>query len=414
MSKNTDKKTRILVVDNNTIYLEMISVMLGDEYKLEFADDGHKALDMLRADKDIALIITALHMPYMSGIELLMEVKKGNDIKDVPVIVLTEPDDNEAACLSLGAVDFIKKKPFPMHSVVIEKIEKALKSKQNTQAIDLDSYINTLFSEYQTVYLINVNDFSFDSFSEDENYRSLNLKQRGADFFSAIGPTIINSVYEEDHDFMLAAFEKEAFMKAMQVNMGLSLKCRLFVNNKPIHYSIKAMLIPDSSPQIIIGIKNSDEEVSGMEALYAFRDDKRNDALIAEALASDYMCIYYVHLTSNRFVEYRSIPEYAVLRLEKSGENFFTFALKSFIEGVNPIDKDRVARQFTRENVINTINEAGAFTTSFRLTFEESDAYVALKATKLINNGEEYLVVGINNIDAQVKAQLNSNAEMIY
>ena len=409
MAQDFDKKDKktILMVDDSTVYLEMMSVTIGNDYELKFATDGQKALHMLENEKDISLILLALQMPYMSGIEFLMELKKNDAIKDIPVIALTTAEDNEAACLCLGAVDYVKKKPFPMRSVLVEKIEKALNSNRGLQEVNLDSYINSLFSEYSTVFLIDAQDFSFDSFSEDENYRPLHLKQRGSNFFDFINNTIAEYVFEEDRAKLYDIFDKDKFEADMHAQKSLSTDFRLCIKGKLLHYHMKAMLVPDEKQQIMIGISDAEETAIAMETLHAFREDKGSYARVAQALAADYMCIYYVHLASNSFIEYSSIPAYSTLRLAKSGENFFTFALKSFIEGVNPIDTERVARQFTRENVLETINKYGAFTISFRLTFEDNDAYVALKATKLVNDGAEYLVVGISNIDAQMNAQLH-------
>lgn len=403
MSKSDTNKKTILVVDDSTIYLEMVSVMIGDEYNLEFATNGQKALHILKNEKDISLIILALQMPYMSGVELLMEAKKDPEIDDIPVIVLTNEDDNEAACLSLGAVDFIKKKPFPMRSVVLDKVEKALNSKVGTNEVDLDSYINALFSEYSTVYLIDAEDYSFDSFTEDDNYRSLNLAQDGPNFFDFINSAIKKYVCDEDSGKLLKEFNRETFMDTMRNQKGIVANFGLRVDGEVLHYCMKAMLVPDKTPQVIIGITNTEETFVGMEALYTFRDDERNKPIVSESLASDYICIYLVHLESNRFVEYSSIPEFSALRLAKSGENFFTFGLKSFIEGVNSVDTERVTRHFTRENVLKAIEEHKAFYLSFRLTFEDYDMNVSVKATKMVNNGAEYLVVGVSNIGDQFK-----------
>ncbi len=397
---SANKKT-ILMVDDSTIYLEMMSVMIGDVYDLKFATDGQKAFNLLRHENEISLILLDLSMPYMSGTEFLAEAKKDPKIKDIPVIVLATADDNEAACLNLGAVDFIKK-PFPLRNDVLNKIEAALNSRKKASGMDLDSYINALFSEYQTVYLIDAETFAYDSISEDENYRSLGLNYKGDNFFDAFLGYAKNVLFEDDVELLLKTFEKDAFMEAMHSQQGITLDYRIMINGEPKHYRLKAMLVPDKNPQIIIGISCMEEEVVGMETLYSFRDNAANYATIAQSLASDYICIYYVHLASNRFIEYSSVADYARLRLAKSGENFFSFALKSFIEGVNPIDKERVARSFTRENILDAINKYKAFNISFRLTFEDSDEYVALKATKLVNDGVEYLVVGISNIDAQM------------
>lgn len=400
MNQDIEKKT-VLMVDDSTVYLEMMSVMIGDVYDLKFATDGQKALHLLKQEKDISLILLDLSMPYMSGTEFLVEAKKDPELKDIPVIVLAAADDNEAACLNIGAVDFIKK-PFPLRNDVLNKIEAALNSENKTRGIDLDSYINALFSEYQTVYLINAQDYSYDSISADENYRSLGLEMKGSDFFEAFLDKAKSVIYKDDLEHLVNTFNKERFMAAMYAKQGVTLDYRLLIDGTPKHYRLKAMLVPDVNPQIIIGIACMEEEVIGMETLYSFRDNASNYATIAQSLASDYICIYYVHLASNRFIEYSSVADYAKLRLAKSGDNFFIFALKSFIEGVNPIDKERVARQFTRENVIKTIDSHKAFNISFRLTFEDNDEYVALKATKLVNDGIEYLVVGISNIDAQM------------
>ncbi|MCR5207580.1 MAG: response regulator [Eubacterium sp.] len=396
---NTDKKT-LLMVDDSTVYLEMMSVMIGDVYDIKFATDGQKALNLLKHENSVSLILLDLSMPYMNGIEFLSEVKKDSALKDIPVIVLASADDNEAAGLILGAVDYIKK-PFPLRNDVLSKIESALNSDPESRRVDLDSYINALFSEYQTVYLIDAQNYSFESISEDENYISLGLKTAGDDFFEAFSKSE-ELIFEDDRAKLKKAFDRERFMDTMYSKQGITLDYRILVNGEPKHYRLKAMLVPDVNPQVIIGISCMEEEIVGMETLYSFRDDAGNYADIAQSLASDYMCIYYVHLASNRFIEYSSVAEYSKLRLAKSGENFFTFALKSFIEGVNPIDTERVARRFTRENVIKTINEHKAFTISFRLTFEDSDEYVSLKATKLVKDGIEYLVVGISNIDAQL------------
>ena len=392
------------MADDSTINLEMISVMVGDVYNLKFATDGQKALDIVRRDKDIDLVLLDMIMPYMSGTEFLIEAKKDPELKNIPVIALTTSEDNEAACLNLGAVDFIKK-PFPIRTAVLAKIENALNSTQKSTGFELDSYINALFSEYQTVYLIDAVNDSYESISEDENIISLNLPTKGENFFEDFRENAKKVVYPEDCEYMMNAFDKDTLITTLRSNQGFAMDYRLSIGGEPKHYRLKAMLVPDENPQIIIGIISTEEEIIGMETLYAFRNDARNYASIAQALAQDYMCIYYVHLASNRFIEYTCVPEYEPLQLEKSGDNFFTFGLKSFLRGVNPVDTERVTHQFTKENVLKTIEEHKAFTIQFRLTFEESDEYVSLKATKLINDGIEYLVVGISNIDAQMNAQ---------
>lgn len=48
-------------------------------------------------------------------------------------------------------------------------------------------------------------------------------------------------------------------------------------------------------------------------------------ARVAQALAADYFCIYYVNTKNNKFIEYSASEEYRALGLPRSGEDFIVF-----------------------------------------------------------------------------------------
>jgi hypothetical protein len=60
---------------------------------------------------------------------------------------------------------------------------------------------------------------------------------------------------------------------------------------------------------------------------------------------------------------------------------------------------------FTKENVLRTIRESGAFALTYRLVLDGNPLYVSLKATTLGDPDSGSIVVGINNVDAQMKRQ---------
>lgn len=73
------------------------------------ADCGEAALDLLRADRSVPLVITDLYMPGMDGLELVREIK--TRFPDTYVLVVTGVADVDTAVKSfqLGAADYLSK-----------------------------------------------------------------------------------------------------------------------------------------------------------------------------------------------------------------------------------------------------------------------------------------------------------------
>ena len=88
-------KRLILIVDDESVNREMLSLILQDEYQTLTASDGESALALIRETADIlSLILLDLLMPGMHGLEPLRLLKKDPFLRHIPVIVLTA--DQEA------------------------------------------------------------------------------------------------------------------------------------------------------------------------------------------------------------------------------------------------------------------------------------------------------------------------------
>lgn len=98
-----DKKTgRILIIDDDPIIIREMNIIFKKEnYHLTSALTGSEGLLLLnRYIPDLLLL--DLHMPEMNGFKVLEEVQKREDIKDLPVIVLTAADLTEDQKKNLG------------------------------------------------------------------------------------------------------------------------------------------------------------------------------------------------------------------------------------------------------------------------------------------------------------------------
>jgi len=79
----------ILVVDDEPDAVDFVTEVLeGEGYKVISAPDGSKGLAAMRKEKP-DLVVLDVQMPEMDGFEVFQEMKKDENLKSVPVIMLT-------------------------------------------------------------------------------------------------------------------------------------------------------------------------------------------------------------------------------------------------------------------------------------------------------------------------------------
>lgn len=108
-----EKKKKILLVDDLKEFTGLIKVFLAREFEIRITDDGLHALSILNDGFRPDTIITDLIMPKLDGYQLIEKLNSEDDLKDIPVIVLTGLDRNNAE-KKLQSVNFlgIVGKPF--------------------------------------------------------------------------------------------------------------------------------------------------------------------------------------------------------------------------------------------------------------------------------------------------------------
>lgn len=131
---------------------------------------------------------------------------------------------------------------------------------------------------------------------------------------------------------------------------------------------------------------------------------KVSPARVAQALAADYFCIYYVNTKNNKFIEYSASEEYRALGLPRSGEDFISFSRERFESIIYPEDQERFLDGFVKEKIISELDAHGIYKLAFRLMFNGVPTYVQLKVTRMIEKEGTHIVIGISSVDEQMKA----------
>ncbi|SFM50383.1 response regulator [Thermodesulforhabdus norvegica] len=111
----------VLIVDDSRSMRKVIEKTLrisgfdiGEIYE---ASNGQEALEVLEKNW-VDIILSDIHMPVMDGLKFLEELRKKEDYKDIPVVLITTEASEERLgyAMSLGAQGYIRK-PFEPNQI---------------------------------------------------------------------------------------------------------------------------------------------------------------------------------------------------------------------------------------------------------------------------------------------------------
>lgn len=120
------EKQKILIVDDSEMNRAILTGILDDGYDFLEAENGLQALDVLRAHRDISLVLLDIVMPELDGFGVLSVMSEQHWIDQTPVIMISAESDSMLVerAYQLGATDYISR-PFDK-SVVRRRVMNTL------------------------------------------------------------------------------------------------------------------------------------------------------------------------------------------------------------------------------------------------------------------------------------------------
>jgi CheY-like chemotaxis protein/CHASE3 domain sensor protein len=106
------KNKKILLVDDDMRNVFALSKVLKEKgMNIIKADNGRVALQKLKEEPDVDLVLMDIMMPEMDGYECIQEIRKQKEFKNLPVVALTAKamKNDRQKCLDAGADDYISK-----------------------------------------------------------------------------------------------------------------------------------------------------------------------------------------------------------------------------------------------------------------------------------------------------------------
>lgn len=96
MEKNLWKNKKVCIIDDDENIREIYSVkFIAEEFLVVSAKNGQEGIDLIRKERP-DIILLDIQMPIKDGFDVLQELSTDQILKKIPVIILSNIDDEEA------------------------------------------------------------------------------------------------------------------------------------------------------------------------------------------------------------------------------------------------------------------------------------------------------------------------------
>lgn len=134
-------------------------------------------------------------------------------------------------------------------------------------------------------------------------------------------------------------------------------------------------------------------------------------ARLALALANDYQSVYYLNTEDDSYVEYGASGSDKELIVLSHGSDFFEDTIYNCRRMVYPDDQERFLDTFRKNNLMRAVRNNSSFTLNYRLVINGTPCYYNLKTIKGTGSDDKYIVIGVRNVDEEVKREQAAAAE---
>lgn len=108
---SNEKKIHVLITEDNEDITVIYKAKLAAEgYDVSTASDGNAAFESIKKQMPDVILLDII-MPGMDGLEFLKKARKKEELKRVPIVIMTNlgQDEDRAQCEKMGATKFFVK-----------------------------------------------------------------------------------------------------------------------------------------------------------------------------------------------------------------------------------------------------------------------------------------------------------------
>ena len=284
------------------------------------------------------------------------------------------------------------------------QLEEAYKQASSTATI-YTHVAHALARDYTDLYYVNMESEEFIAFHTDDKRGVLSEARRGTDFFATGKKEARLYVHEDDLDSYLKIYDQKFLDATLDNSKTYELIYRRIDRGTPFYVQTKISRMEDDKRIIVIAISDVDELIRQRQAEEKIQEERIIYARL-HALTGNFIVVYVVDPETGEYREFSSTSDYEEsLAQEKTGTDFFTKVVEVAKQANHPDDLKLFLTAFNKENIMSEIKRDGSFSLSYRLMMEGKPINVQMKAAMIEEKEGVRLIVGLNDISAQVKQE---------
>ena len=284
------------------------------------------------------------------------------------------------------------------------KLENAYK-KATSKATVYTHIAHALARGCTDLYYVNMETDEFIAFHTDDACGVLNEARQGNDFFEAAMREANAFIHPDDLEVYLKTMNRDFLSETLRHNRVHELTFRRIERGTPFYVQMKISRMEDDERFIVFSISDVDELMRQRRAEEKIQEERIVYARL-HALTGNFIVVYVVDPETNHYRQFSATVDYEKgFAQEKTGENFFDKVREVASVYNYPEDLNRFLTSFTKENILAEIKRSGIFTLGYRFMMDNKPIYVQMKAAMVEEKEGPRLIVGLNNIDAQVRQE---------
>ena len=258
---------------------------------------------------------------------------------------------------------------------------------------------------YTDLYYVNMDSDEYIEFHTDDERGVLSEARRGTQFFEGLEQETRLLVHQADQAALLKAMDRAALTEALDKNRVVELSYRRIKEGRTFYVQMKITRMEDDPRFIVIAVSDIDELMRQRRAEERIQEERIVYARL-HALTGNFIVVYVVDPETNRYREFSATDDYEKgFAQAKEGENFFDKVREAATLFNYPEDLNRFLTVFTKENVMAEIERSGIFTLGYRFMMEGRPVHVQMKAAMVEEKEGPRLIVGLNDVDTQVRQE---------
>ncbi len=258
---------------------------------------------------------------------------------------------------------------------------------------------------YTDLFYVNMDTDEYIEFHTDDEHGVLNEVRRGFDFFEACKRESALFVHEDDQAAFIEAMNRDFLTEALADNKVFELTYRRIIDGTPFYVLMRVSRTEDDPRIIVIAVRDIDELMKQRRAEERIKEERIVYARL-HALAGDLICVYVVDPETNSYREFSASDDYvASFAQAKEGEDFFGTVREAAVLFNHPRDLGGFLSAFTKENILAEVEHNGSFTLTYRIMMNDKPLHVQMKAAMVEEVEGLRLVVGLYDIDVQVRQE---------